>query len=139
MTTRQEQHYLHPKLMRRFQNFLLLVIVAARSLLPDGYFQHWNILLVNASLSDGICDLDCPASIGSKCNFGESPNMIVSNSTTTTTSSPSTNNKSINGMHCICPESYTGIQCEFTYESCNDKNQHVCYNGGKCQSGGVDQ
>jgi hypothetical protein len=137
-TSRQQQHHLLPKQMRRIRNLLILVVVAASFLLPNEYFRYANILLANASLSNGICDLECPTNIGSKCAFGESPNMIIMNSNTTATSS-STTTKSINGMHCICPEFYTGIQCEFSFDSCNDKNQHVCYHGGTCQSGGVDQ
>lgn len=117
--------------MRRIRT--IVVLAAASVHLPHEYFQHLNILLADASSTDGICDLECPTNIGSTCSFGESPHMINLNSTTTTTTT-----KSINGMHCICPEFYTGIQCEFSYDSCNDKNQHVCYHGGTCQSGGVD-
>lgn len=121
---RPKQHRLHRTQIRRIQqSFTILVFIATILLI--------NILrLVDASLSNGICDLDCPTSIGAKCTFGETSNMILMNSTTA---------KSINGMHCTCPEFYTGIQCEFSYDSCNDKNQHVCYHGGTCQAGGVDE
>ena len=35
-----------------------------------------------------------------------------------------------NGMHCICPEGYTGIQCEI--EDFNYCGSGVCFNGGVC-------
>jgi hypothetical protein len=137
--TRKQQHHMlgvHLKQFRRMRKFVFLIAVATKFLVPNAYFHYnMNIRIANASLSNGICDLECPTSIGARCAFGESSNMIIMNST----ASPFTTTKSINGMHCICPEFYTGIQCEFSYDSCNDKNQHVCYHGGACQSGGVDE
>jgi hypothetical protein len=95
--------------------------------------QKECVHLAMASVQNGICDLECPTNVGAKCAFGESPYMVDSSmspiSSTTT---------SLNGMHCTCPDFYTGIQCEFSYDSCNDKNQHVCYHGGICQSGAID-
>jgi hypothetical protein len=125
----QPQRRRHPNRMRRIRIIVVISVVISNVLIPYGYFHHLNFLLAGASSTNGICDLECPTSIGSKCKFGESPYMLTLNSTAS---------KAIDGMHCICPEYYTGIQCEFAFDSCNDKNQHVCYHGGTCQSGGVD-
>ncbi len=125
----------HPQRMHRLRYNIvatLAVIVVTNVLLPNGYFQH----CANAASSSTVCDLECPTNIGSKCNFGESTFLLTINATTSSSSGSST--KSINGMHCSCPEFYTGIQCEFSYDSCNDRNQHVCLHGGSCQSGGID-
>ena len=36
-----------------------------------------------------------------------------------------------NGMHCICPDGFTGLQCEMTFEVCGE-SQHPCFNGSRC-------
>jgi hypothetical protein len=82
-----------------------------------------------ATASVAICDLQCPTKIGAKCVFGDAPTLPgMSNDTAI----------SINGMHCSCPDFYTGLLCQDTYDTCGDGNQHVCYHGGDCKAGAVD-
>ena len=38
----------------------------------------------------------------------------------------------INGMHCVCPDEFTGIQCEVKVDICV-QNKHACFNGGSCK------
>jgi hypothetical protein len=109
-----------------------VVVVVAGILL-----QKENDHQAMASIQNGVCDLDCPVNIGAKCAFGESPYLLDS-SMSPPISSSTTTPTSLNGMHCTCPDSYTGIQCEFSFDSCNDNNLHVCYHGGICKSGAVD-
>lgn len=35
------------------------------------------------------------------------------------------------GWHCECLSGFTGLECEHSYETCNN-GRHVCYNGGSC-------
>ena len=127
----------HPQRMHRLRYdmavTLLVVVIITNFLLPNECFQHYANASSSSSSSTTTCDLECPTNIGSKCEFGESPYLLTINATTSSSST-----KSINGMHCSCPEFYTGIHCEFTFDSCNDQNQHVCLHGGSCQSGGID-
>lgn len=123
---------------------LWIFLIAARS------------LVVSASVATGVCDLDCPTDIGAKCVFGDSPAAAsVVGSSTTSTGTGTTAARNSTGMHCSCPEFYTGVQCELPYESCGSDSssgssgtststsstsqpEHVCYHGGVCQSGEVD-
>jgi hypothetical protein len=122
----------------------LYIIVVAGLLLPQLNSRHqFGPLTVSATVAtNGICDLDCPTLIGAKCAFGDSP--LLGDSTlpglnaTSTSSSSKNSTTSIDGMHCTCPEFYTGVLCEFKFDSCGDTNLHICYHGGQCQSGAVD-
>lgn len=119
--------------MRRFQQQrallppqLLFALTYKYCVLP--------LLLLTASSSAPLvaaaqeCDLQCPTDIGATCAFGNSPH---------TGSNGYTQEVSIDGMHCSCPPGYTGLRCEAAFESCGD-GQHVCYHGGRCVSGEVD-
>ena len=33
--------------------------------------------------------------------------------------------------HCVCPDGYAGLQCEYKVDVCLD-GEHVCLNGGRC-------
>jgi hypothetical protein len=37
-----------------------------------------------------------------------------------------------NGMYCVCPVGYTGLQCEIKYVVCGD-DDHTCFNGSNCK------
>jgi hypothetical protein len=37
-----------------------------------------------------------------------------------------------NGMYCICPVGYTGLQCEIKMVVCGS-NDHTCFNGSACK------
>jgi hypothetical protein len=86
-------------------------------------------LRTSATSSVATCDLQCPTKIGAKCLFGDAPSLpgVVSDAP-----------KNIDGMHCACPEFYSGLLCETTYDTCGDGNQHVCFHGGECKTGAVD-
>ena len=93
-------------------------------------FLLWTAGARVGLLVSAACDLECPTDIGAKCVYGDSPHVILG----ATNSSSSEN---LNGMHCSCPSSYTGLLCEVPFESCGD-GQHVCYHGGNCVNGEVD-
>uniref|UniRef100_A0A7R9W665 EGF-like domain-containing protein n=1 Tax=Pseudictyota dubia TaxID=2749911 RepID=A0A7R9W665_9STRA len=58
---------------------------------------------------------------------------------------------SVYGMHCRCPDGYTGVTCDFVYETCavnggddldavlsdGGRYQPRCFHGGTCPEGGV--
>ena len=102
---------------------LLLLLLGSQFLL--------SILLVGAQ----ECDLPCPTDLGATCAFGNAPgNDGLPGSAEGGDSSTS----NIDGMHCAnCPAFTTGLQCELPYASCGD-GAHVCYHGGVCQEGEVD-
>ena len=37
-----------------------------------------------------------------------------------------------NGMYCICPVGYTGLQCEIKFVVCG-QDDHTCFNGSRCK------
>jgi hypothetical protein len=37
----------------------------------------------------------------------------------------------LNYEHCVCPEGFTGVQCEYEVETC-ENGEHNCLNGGAC-------
>uniref|UniRef100_A0A7S2U8S7 Delta-like protein n=1 Tax=Attheya septentrionalis TaxID=420275 RepID=A0A7S2U8S7_9STRA len=37
----------------------------------------------------------------------------------------------LNYEHCVCPEGFTGLQCEYEVETC-ENGEHNCLNGGAC-------
>jgi hypothetical protein len=109
-----------------FQISLQLLLVVLGLLWPRHYFP------CAATASVATCDLECPTQIGAKCAFGDTPGAAL----------PGLSNeapKNINGMHCSCPDSYTGLLCDQAYDSCGDGNQHICYHGGECRAGAVDK
>lgn len=97
-------------------------------LLLLGSSSHF-FTLVRAGVENGVCDLPCPAGIGAACVFGDAP----------LSSQPagSAGGSHVDGMHCSCPEYFTGLQCEVPYAGCGD-GEHVCYHGGVCREGEVD-
>jgi hypothetical protein len=41
------------------------------------------------------------------------------------------NKTHIHYEYCVCPEGYTGLQCEYEVETCSN-GEHSCLNGGTC-------
>jgi hypothetical protein len=37
-----------------------------------------------------------------------------------------------NGMYCVCPVGYTGLQCEIKFVVCG-QDDHTCFNGSRCK------
>jgi len=125
----------------------------------SSYSAWWSLLLLcttmilllmsnnSNTVSAQTCDLQCPTDIGATCAFGNSPHTVQGTTTTTNNNNGEQQQQqqqqeevSINGMHCSCPPGYTGLYCEVAFESCGDGDgsQHVCYHGGSCVSGEVD-
>jgi len=91
-----------------------------------------GILLVGAQ---DVCDLPCPTELGATCAFGNAP---WNDDLPGGAAQGGDSSGNIDGMHCAnCPAFTTGLQCELPYASCGD-GQHVCYHGGTCQQGEVD-
>lgn len=110
--------------MRSHQRRISCLTIAALTALLS---TSWTapLLAHGAPVPGGPCDLACPAA--ASCTFGSA-------------STPGLNVTNVHGMHCACPDPRTtGVYCELPFASCGAVGQHVCYHGGVCQEGAVDQ
>jgi len=72
-----------------------------------------------------VCQQNAPCNIG-KANFTD--HQTAEGTTLTFLDQGSASN-----MHCVCPQTWTGLTCNRKFESCD--GDHNCYNGGECIPG----
>ena len=79
---------------------------------------------------DENCTLTC--NDRGSCSLG---NNLVNNDTFVMNGQPLDENsypvEIHNETHCECERGFTGVNCEFSAQFCDDSN-HFCYHGGKC-------
>mmetsp|Transcript_23151 Transcript_23151/g.33173 ORF Transcript_23151/g.33173 Transcript_23151/m.33173 type:complete len:109 (+) Transcript_23151:126-452(+) len=75
------------------------------------------------------CSLDCEN--GGRCTFGYTRYEFDGvDEDQQEQQLPFTNVTQIQGMYCICPEGYTGIDCSVEVNNCGG---HHCFHGATCQ------
>eukprot|EP00567_Pseudictyota_dubia_P003415 CAMPEP_0197434992 /NCGR_PEP_ID=MMETSP1175-20131217/2650_1 /TAXON_ID=1003142 /ORGANISM="Triceratium dubium, Strain CCMP147" /LENGTH=565 /DNA_ID=CAMNT_0042963901 /DNA_START=144 /DNA_END=1841 /DNA_ORIENTATION=+ len=80
-----------------------------------------------ANYKPSECSLKCRN--GGKCVFGQKDYGAHGNKNDATVAF--TNETHQDGMHCVCPDGFTGLICQIPAKKCG--NRLWCYNGAECQ------
>lgn len=127
-------HHCYATSMWRLLLLLTIVTSVGRSAVQATTLQ-------GSTNNDRECTLACNTDIGSYCKFTTSEDLQRFASHPLSEDGQPLEWHVIvdqDGMHCACPNGWTGVDCNIPYVLCPDSANHICYHGGKCVPPGVE-